>query len=94
MSSLDKEFTNSFQWILFFSILIFIAEYPDRPKCIKYICVKYPYLKWIFIFLWLYGRKHNYILFICIFITYHIFYLLDDYLYDNYSDFKNFKDSL
>ena len=94
MSSSEKDFVDSFRWILFFSLLIFLAEYPDKPKFIKYICTKFPYIKWLFIFLWLYSRKHNYILFICIFITFHIFYLFDDYLYDNNSEFKKFKDSL
>ena len=92
MTTQDKEFLNSFQWFLFFSLLIFLAEYPDKPKCIKYICSKYPWIKWLCIFAWLYGRQHYITIFIIIFIVYHILYSLDDYLYENYENFKEFRD--
>ena len=92
MTTQDKDFINSFQWFLIFSLLIFLAEYPDKPKCIKYVCSKYPWIKWFFIFGWLYGRQHYIFIFITIFVVYHILYSLDDYLYENYENFKECKD--
>jgi len=93
-NSNNKEIMNTFEWMLFFSLLIFLAEYPDKPKCIKYFCSKMPHIKWLFIFGWLYGRKNNYYIFCIIFIVYHILYLYDDYLYNTNENFKQFKDDI
>jgi hypothetical protein len=92
--SKNTEFTDTFEYLLFFTLLIFLAEYPDKPKCIKYICLKYTWIRWLFIFGWLYGRKNYQLIFLILFCVFHVLYLLDDYLYKNYENFKNYKDKL
>jgi len=93
MSGDKKELTNTFEYLLYFTLLIFLAEYPDKPKCIRFFCSKYPWFKWLFIFGWLYGRPNYQLIFFILFCVYHILYLLDDYLYENYENFKQFKDN-
>ncbi len=93
MNEESKSLTNSFNYLLFFSLLIFLAEYPEKPKCIKYFCHKFPWIKWLFILGWLYGRDNYITIFITIFCVYNFLYYMDDYLYTNYENFKSFKDN-
>ncbi len=71
-------------------IILFFAEYPNRPKCIKFFFDKYDILKWIFVYLFFSARKNTLIYFIIIYLTYNIFYAIDcimPYVHDDYDDY-------
>ena len=73
-----------------FPILLFISEFPEKPKSIKYLFNKYPFLKWIIVFIFFYNKGESFMYTFLLFTIYTILYNLDTKLEQNCDDFKKY----
>jgi hypothetical protein len=61
-------------------VLLFLVEYPDKPKCVKNLFLNFAILKWIFIYIYFFPQKNGFIYATILCILYHLLYSLDDYI--------------
>lgn len=71
-------------------ILLFLVEYPDKPKCIKKLFINFGFLKWIVIYVYFCSQKNGYIYATLLCLIYHLLYSIDNYIgYTNDNESKN-----
>jgi len=65
------------------TLFILIGQFPEKPKCVKYLLDKYGIFKWFIVIIFLYNKNFPLKILITILIVYNFFYICDEIYFKN-----------